>query len=73
MRSNVTMAVVEVSNPGFVEGDAYERTVRASTNVMWAPTPRIDLGLEYLWGNRQNENGDNDNASQVQLGARYRF
>ena len=73
MRSNFTMGVVEVSNPGFVEGDAYKRTVRASTNIMWAPTPRIDLGLEYLWGNRQNENGDNDNASQVQLGARYRF
>ena len=73
MRSNFTLGVVSVDNPGFISGDAYKQTVRASTNILWAPTPRIDLGIEYLWGKRENEDGENNTATQIQLGARYRF
>jgi len=73
LRSNFTLGAVEVDNPGFVEGDAYRRTIRASTNLIWSPTPRIDVGGEYLWGRRENEDGDEGDASQVQLGLRYRF
>ena len=73
IRSNFTFGAVEVDNPSFVEGDAYKRTLRFSSNIFWMPTPRIDIGAEYLWGNRQNENGDNDDATQIQLAARYRF
>jgi len=73
MRSNFTLGMVEVDNPGFVEGDAYKRTLRFSSNLMWSPTPRIDLGAEYLWGNRKNEDGENADATQIQVAARYRF
>ena len=73
MRSNFTFGVVEVDNPDFVSGDAYKRTLRFSSNLMWSPTPRIDVGTEYLWGNRKNENGDNNDATQIQVMARYRF
>ncbi|MEH6634641.1 MAG: DcaP family trimeric outer membrane transporter [Halioglobus sp.] len=73
MRSNFTVGVVEVDNPEFVEGNAYKRTLRFSSNLMWSPTPRIDLGAEYLWGNRKNEDGENDDATQIQVAARYRF
>jgi hypothetical protein len=73
MRSNFTLGVVEVDNPGFVEGDAYKRTLRFSSNLMWSPTSRIDLGAEYLWGNRKNEDGENADATQIQVAARYRF
>lgn len=73
LRSNLTFGVVEVDNPNFVEGDAYERTLRFSSNIFWSPTPRIELGAEYLWGNRRNEDGENGDATQIQLGARYLF
>jgi hypothetical protein len=73
MRSNFTFGVVEVDNPDFVSGDAYKRTLRFSSNLMWSPTPRIDIGAEYLWGNRKNESGENGDATQIQLAARYRF
>ncbi len=73
LRSNYTLGVVDVNNPGFVEGDAYKRTIRLSTNLFWTPTPRIDLGTEYMWGRRENEDGENGDASQIQLMARYRF
>ena len=73
MRTNITFGVVEVDNPDFVAGDAYKRTLRFSSNLMWSPTPRVDLGAEYLWGNRKNENGENGSATQIQVAARYRF
>lgn len=73
IRSNFTLGAVEVDNPDFVEGSAYQRTLRLSTNIFWMPTPRIDIGAEYLWGNRKNEDGENDDATQIQLAARYRF
>ena len=73
IRSNFTFGYVDVNNPGFVEGDAYKRTIRLSTNLFWTPTPRIDVGGEYLWGRRENEDGENGDATQIQLMARYRF
>lgn len=73
LRSNYTFGFVDVDNPGFVEGDAYKRTIRLSTNLLWTPTPRIDVGAEYLWGRRENEDGENGDASQIQMMARYRF
>lgn len=72
-RSNITLGYVELDNPSFVEGDAYKRTLRASANLFWTPTPRIDIGVEFLWGRRENENGQQGEASQMQMAARYRF
>ena len=73
MRSNFTLGVVDVDNPKFLSGSAYKQTLRASTNLFWSPTPRIDIGAEYLWGKRKNEDGENGDATQLQLAARYRF
>ena len=73
MRSNFTFGVVNVDNPSFIDDNAYKRTLRFSSNLFWSPTPRIDVGGEYLWGNRQNEDGENNSATQVQLAVRYRF
>ncbi|MEE4146203.1 MAG: DcaP family trimeric outer membrane transporter [Halieaceae bacterium] len=72
-RSNFTFGFVDVNNPGFVAADAYKRTYRFATNLLWSPTRRIDLGVEYLWGQRQNENGEEGDATQLQLMSRYRF
>ncbi|MEP4485835.1 MAG: DcaP family trimeric outer membrane transporter [Halioglobus sp.] len=72
-RSNFTVGVVDVGNPGFVEGDAYKRTVRASANLIWTPTPRVDVGWELLWGERTNQDNASGDALQTQFMARYRF
>ena len=73
MRSNFTLGYVEVDNPRFVEGDAYAKTIRGSGNFLWTPTPRIDLGIEFLFGRREDEDGSNGDAKQIQAAARYRF
>lgn len=72
-RSNFTFGVVDVDNPSFVDADAYKRTLRLSSNLMWSPTSRVDLGGEYMWGRRENQDGENNEATQVQMSMRYRF
>ena len=73
LRSNFTFGLVDLNNPGFVESDAYKRTYRFSTNLIWSPIPRIDLGGEYLWGRRENKDGEYGDASQFQFAVKYRF
>ncbi len=73
LRSNFTFGVVDVDNPGFLVGDAYQSTLRASSNLLWSPIPRIDIGGEYLWGSRQNEDGESGDATQLQFAVKYRF
>jgi hypothetical protein len=73
LRSNFTFGFVDVDNPDFLQGDAYQSTLRASTNLLWSPIPRIDIGGEYLWGSRQNEDGESGDATQLQFAVKYRF
>ena len=73
LRSNFTVGLVNINNPSFIDGDAYKRTIRASANLLWNPTTRIDTGVEYLWGRRENKNGDHGDAQQIQMMVRYLF
>ncbi|MCX2975836.1 DcaP family trimeric outer membrane transporter [Candidatus Marimicrobium litorale] len=73
LRSNFTFGAVEVDNPDFVDSEAYKRTLRFSANLIWSPIPRIDLGGEYLWGQRENQDDEEGTATQFQIMARYRF
>ncbi|NQX88170.1 MAG: porin [Halioglobus sp.] len=73
LRSNFTFGAVEVDNPDFVASDAYKETLRLSGNLIWSPMSRIDLGAEYLWGRRENLDGEDGDATQIQVMAKYRF
>ncbi len=73
MRSTVTFGFVVLDNPDFVPGDFYQRTFRASANLIWSPTPRINLGGELLWGRRKTEDGSSGEAMQFQFATKYLF
>jgi len=73
MRSNFILGFVDINNPGFIEGQAYKSTIRASANLIWNPTQHVDTGVEYLWGRRENKNGDHGDAQQLQMMIRYMF
>lgn len=73
LRSTFIASFVNVDNHVFQEDDAYHRTSRFSGNLIWSPTPRIDLGGEFLYGQREDKDGATGNATQLQLSAKYRF
>jgi hypothetical protein len=73
LRSTFNASFVNIDNKKFQPGDAYDRTVRLSGNIIYSPTPRIDVGGELLWGLRRDKDGSDGDASQFQASFRYRF
>ena len=73
LRSNFIFGIVGAISPSVLDDAAYKRTLRFSSNLIWSPIPRIDLGAEYLWGRRENVGGDRGDATQLQVTVKYRF
>jgi hypothetical protein len=64
---------VDVDNQSGQAVDAYDRTWRWGTNLIWSPVPAIDIGGELLLGERKDNDGAKGDATQLQFAARYRF
>lgn len=73
VRSTLTYGFVAIDNFDFQPVDAYRRTQRASLNIIWSPIAPIDLGVEYLWGRRENKSRNRASASQLQVVATFKF
>ena len=73
IRSNFNLSHVDVDNLDFQPTDTYNSTKRLSANIIWSPTPRVDVGTELLFGRRKNKDDQSANAKQVQISATYRF
>ena len=73
LRSNVTLSWIDINTYDFQDGGDYDRTFRASGNLLYFPTQNVRLGAELLWGMRRNQDGSDGSATQVQVSARYNF
>jgi len=73
LRSSFIWSFVGVDNRTFQAGDAYHKTNRYSVNLVMSPTPRIDTGIEYIYGTRENKNGNRGSSDQFQFVAIFRF
>jgi len=73
LRSTVLWSRVNVNNYGFMPPDSYKRTDRFAFNVVFSPSGRVDAGLEYIWGMRENLDGQSAQANQFQLVGLFRF
>jgi hypothetical protein len=73
LRSSLSFGIVGISNLDIQPGDALHRTRRSTINFMWSPIPRLDLVSEFLWGDRQNKDGQRGFAAQTQIGSTFRF
>ena len=72
-RSNFNLGYVDVDNENFQGPDEYKRTVRTMVNYIWSPTARVDIGGEVLFGKRENVDGRDGRATQIQFALTYRY
>ncbi|HCS23695.1 MAG TPA: hypothetical protein DIW20_08100 [Rhodospirillaceae bacterium] len=72
-RSNLTGGYVYVDQPDFQPGSSMESTTYIAYNIIWSPIPKLDLGLEFLYGQREDVDGDDGDATRVQAAAKYTF
>jgi len=73
LRSSLIWSFVSVNNFDFQPDDAYRTTNRYSVNFVFSPTDHIDAGVEYVYGTRQNKDGHQASADQVQFVGIFRF
>jgi hypothetical protein len=72
-RSNLVYGYVNSDNPAFVSGDTYDNTNYAAADLIWNPYKNLDIGIEYLWGRRENKNGASGTDNRFVLSSRFIF
>jgi hypothetical protein len=73
LRSTVLWSLVQVDNFDFQPPDSYEKTNRLALNLVFSPSGRVDVGLEYIYGTRRNKDDQSNDANQFQLVGLFRF
>jgi len=54
LSSNFTYAENSLENTDFQKQDDVHRTTYLAANLIWSPRERVSIGMEYLYGIRQN-------------------
>ena len=73
LRSNAVFGYVDVDTRNVQPSDTLERTMYFAGNLVWSPIDHMDIGAEYLWGQRDNKNGDVGTARRIQVSTKYLF
>jgi hypothetical protein len=60
-------------NSNFQQAGAYRTGQYASVNLLYTPDPRLLLGAEFIWGQRQDFGGAKGEDNRVQFTAKYSF
>jgi hypothetical protein len=71
LRSTASYGYVHLDNQFSQGPDAYHQTHYASMNLVWQARKRLSLGLEGLYGHKEEKNGAGGDAFRIQLGAVY--
>jgi hypothetical protein len=63
----------QVTNTNFQAADAYHKGQYASVNLLFYPTERVMAGVEFLWGERTDNDGTTGKDARFQFSAKYSF
>lgn len=72
--ASCTYSIVE-TNPanGYYAADLYKNAQYIVGNVFWNVTPTVQLGLEYILGDRKNLSGEQKNNNRIQTMVQVNF
>lgn len=73
LRSNLVYGYVNADNPGFVDGDELDNTGYAAVDLIWNPYKTVNFGVEYLWGRRENKDGEAGSDNRLLFSSRFEF
>src|SRR6516225_9032851 len=71
LRSTASYGYVHLDNQFSQGPDAYHQTHYASLNLVWQARKRLTLGLEALYGHKEEKSGADGDAFRIQLGVLY--
>jgi hypothetical protein len=71
LRSVVAVSTSNVDGAPGRPGSAVERLDDVHLNLLWSPFKAFEVGAEAMWGERTNQDGQDGDASRVQVSAKY--
>ncbi len=67
LSSNFTYAEAQLDNLPFQDPDDIRRATYLSANLIWSPLERVNVGIEYLYGLRENVDHRSGSANRLQM------
>jgi hypothetical protein len=71
--SSIGYSRVQVDNTNFQEGTAFQTAQYASVNLLYTPSDKIMMGGEFLWGTREDKDGEEGDDYRLQVSFKYAF
>jgi DcaP outer membrane protein len=73
LRSNLVLSTAGENNPAGAPAATNKSTRSAHINLIWSPVTNSDLGLEYIYADRETEDGLKGHLNRLQASAKYAF
>ena len=73
LRSNLVLSSAAENNPSGSPAATNKSTRSAHVNLIWSPVTNSDLGLEYIYADRETEDGLRGHLNRIQAAAKYAF
>jgi hypothetical protein len=73
LRSTVALSGKHANNPFGTFGSVNKSAQSAHLNLIWSPVANTNLGMEYIYGRRETENGQTGKLNRLQASAQYSF
>lgn len=74
LRSSIILGMARANqDTGTVPVTANRQFASSHVNLLWSPTLNATIGIEWIHGYRELENGDDGNLNRLQLTAVYKF
>ena len=71
LRSAAIAGYAEAEPENFQQGLAFDNTTYLGANLLWSPLPYLTLGIEYVYGNSENEDGWDQDDHRILIGAQF--
>jgi hypothetical protein len=72
-RSNLVYGYVSADNPELIGGDTLKNTTYIAADFIWDVSEMATAGIEYLWGERENENGEAGTSNRLLMSSKFEF
>ena len=72
-RSNLVYGYVNSDPPAFLSGDTFDNTSYGAVDLIWKPYKSLDVGVEYLYGRRENKDGAAGTSNRFLLSSKLVF
>ncbi len=71
LRSTVTGGYLRVDNLNIQSSDSLKASIYTNGNLIYSPLKNYDIGIEYIWGQRKNKNGQTGRANRLMFSMKW--